>query len=210
MAINRTRFLVVFVVANLLFVGLIGVIMASDVALGVPMAGVGGFTVTFDELRGEGLQQNPTIGEVEDCPAFPAAQTQMERAEADNLQLYRDFNLPDRAPGDADTFRLVISADSAEYTGLTQEFTSLQSDELIFPQGQQVQHQPSGPVEEQFQITGEEVIIRGGVVHAQAQFTESISLSGSSVSLETDPDEFHDVDETECPGMDEIDDKDDE
>lgn len=202
MAINRKRFLVVFMVANLLFIGVIAGVMAADVALGVPLAGVGGFTVTFDELRGEGLEQNPTIGETDDCPAFPAAMTQMDQAEVDNLHLYRDFDLPDIAPGDADTFRMNIQADGGEYSGLTQVFTSMDADRLTFPQGQEIHHHgTTGDPDDQFSISADEVVIEGGVIHAQSQFTESISLSGSSISLETDPDETHDVADMDCPNV---------
>ncbi|MDZ7730122.1 MAG: hypothetical protein U5K37_02800 [Natrialbaceae archaeon] len=199
MAINRNRFLAVFLVSNLLFIGVIAAVVATDVALAVPMAGVGGFTVTFERLEGQGLQQYPAVASNDDCEAFPAAVTQMESATATNLQLFRDVNVPEAAPGDLDTFRLVISADSAEYTGLTQEFMSLESDSLTFPQGQQVEQRAGGDPQDQFMISGDEVIIENGVIHANSQFTESISLSGSSVSLETNPDDTVQTPEIDCP-----------
>ena len=209
MAINRKRFLGVFLASNVLLAGVLIGILSADTALAVPYAGLGGFVITFDQLEGEGLQQNPTIASNDDCAAFPAAMTQMDQAEVQNLHLYSDLSVPDMVPGDIDTIRINIMSDSAQYQGLVQEFTHLQGD-ITFPQGQQIESQASGDVDDQFQITAPEILIEDGVIHAHTQFTNSISLTGSTISLETNPDELHEPHEVECPvPADDTDDHDD-
>lgn len=198
MAINRKRFLAMFLVGNVLFVGLVGSILAAGVAVAVPTAGVGGFTVTFDELQGQGFKQYPTVGNNSQCGAYGSAVAQIDSGTIDNLHLYKDIELPDSMPGGGQTIRLSIETDQqVQFQGLTQKFTYLSGD-LVFSNGQQIGQNPSGDVENRLSLSAPSVTIKDGAIKAQSQFVNSITLTGASVQMVTNPNQTQNFPKATC------------
>ncbi|MFC7154465.1 DUF6230 family protein [Halomarina halobia] len=194
MPIDKKRFATVFLVGNLLLLGVGAGVVMGGVAVAVPTAGVGGFTVTFDELKGQGFQQYATLENNSDCSAYPASVAQIEEGTIEGLNLYKDIESPT-----GDTVRVLITTDeTVQFTGLTQKFTYLNGD-LTFDQGQRIEAgAPSSDVEDQLSLSSPAITIEDGRIKAQSQFVESITLKGTVVKTEVNPNESADMPESAC------------
>ncbi len=203
MSVDRTRFLTVFLVGNLLFFGVVASIVAAGVAVAVPTAGIGGFTVTFDELQGEGFTQYPTVENSSECAAYPSAVAQIESGTIEGLHLYKDIKIPDAVPGGGQVLRLSIQSDkTVQFSGLTQKFTYLRGD-LAFTEGQRISQSTSGDVKNRLSLSSPAITIKDGQIKAQSQFVKSITLTGSSVEMTMNPDESADFPKSPCAATNE-------
>ncbi|MHB9288539.1 DUF6230 family protein [Halobacteriales archaeon Cl-PHB] len=198
MSVDRTQFVTVFLVGNLLFLGVVVGIVSAGVAVAVPTAGVGGFTVEFDELQGEGFTQYPSVGNNSECAAYPSAVAQINSGTIKGLHLYKDIEIPDSIPGGGQTLRLSIKSDeTVQFSGLTQKFTYLTGD-LTFSEGQQIGQSPSGDVSNRLSLSSPAITIADGAIKAQSQFVKSITLTGSTVETSMNPEESADFPKSVC------------
>lgn len=195
MAIDKRRFAVAFTVGNLLLVGVGASIVMGGVAVAVPTAGVGGFTVEFNELQGEGFQQYASVENNSECDAYPAFVAQIDRGTIDGLHLYKDIEVP----GTGDTMRMSIKSDqTAEFTGLTQKATYLNGD-LTFGEGQTIKSgAPSSDVQDQISLSGPSITIEDATIKSQAQFVNSITLPGTEVHTTMNPNDSASTPKTAC------------
>ena len=195
MAIDKRRFAVVFAVGNLLLLGVGASIAMGGVAVAVPTAGVGGFTVQFDELQGQGFQQYATVGNNSDCAAYPAFVAKIDSGTIKGLHLYKDIQVPMTD----DTMRMSIKSDkTAEFSGLTQKATYLKAD-LAFNEGQTIKAgAPSADVENQIGLSAPAVTIKDATIKSQAQFVNSITLPGTTVHMTVNPNDTTEVPKTAC------------
>ncbi|MFD1515009.1 DUF6230 family protein [Halomarina rubra] len=194
MAINRRRFVIAFVVGNVLLLGVGASIVMGGVAVAVPTAGVGGFTVEFDQLQGEGFQQYASVENNSECAAYPSFTAQIDSGTISGLHLYKDIEMPN-----GDTMRLSIKSDqTAEFTGLTQKATYLNAD-LTFDQGQTIQAgAPSADVQDQISLSAPGVTIEDATIKSQAQFVNSITLPGTQVQTTLNPNDSATAPKTAC------------
>ncbi|WP_254535105.1 DUF6230 family protein [Halomarina litorea] len=199
MPLDKKRFAVVFLAANVLLVGVGASIALGGVAVAVPTAGVGGFTVTFDELQGQGFTQYATIENNSDCAAYPATVAQIESGYIKGLHLYKDVTIPEGMPGGGDTIRLSVKSDQkAEFTGLTQKATYIGAD-LTFKNGQRIEAgAPSASVQDALSITSPSVVIADAKIKAQSQFVQSITLPGTEVTTTVNPEQRADFPQAAC------------
>lgn len=195
MAINKRRFAIAFVVGNVLLMGVGASIVMGGVAVAVPTADVGGFTVTFDELQGDGFQQYASVENNSECAAYPAFVAQIDSGTIEGLHLYKDIEMP----GTGDTMRMSIKSDqTAEFTGLTQKATYLNAD-LAFNDGQTIQSgAPSADVEDQISLSAPGVTISDAKIKSQAQFVQSITLEGTTVETTVNPNDTVDFPKSAC------------
>lgn len=195
MAIDKRRFAVVFAVGNLLLLGVGASIAMGGVAVAVPTAGVGGFTVEFDELQGQGFQQYASVENNSECAAYPAFVAQIDSGTIKGLHLYKDIQVP----MSDDTMRMSIKSDqTAEFSGLTQKATYLNAD-LTFDEGQTIKAgAPSADVEDQIGLSAPSVTIEDATIKSQAQFVNSITLPGTTVEMTTNPNDSASVPKTAC------------
>ncbi len=198
MAIDRSRFLRVFVMSLVLTGVVVGAIATGGVALAVPTAGVGGFVVEFSSLQGQGFTQYATLENSSDCAAYPSAVAKINKGTINDLHLYKDIPVPKEVPGNAKTVRVLIKSKQAKFTGLTQKFTYLRGD-LTFNNGQQIgadggASKPQG----RFSITSPSVVIGDGHIEAQSQFVDSISLKNAQVTTSVNPKDSGPVDSAVC------------
>ncbi|WP_254544571.1 DUF6230 family protein [Halomarina pelagica] len=194
MPIDKRRFAAVFLVGNLLLLGVGAGVVVGGVAVAVPTAGVGGFTVTFDELSGQGFQQYPTLENNSECSAYPASVAQIEKGTIEGLNLYKDIRTPT-----GDTVRVLITSDqTVRFNGLTQKFTYLRGD-LTFDQGQTIEAgAPSAEVKNQLSLSAPSITIEDGRIKAQSQFVRSITLNGATVKTIVNPEDTSDLPKGQC------------
>ncbi|MFC5972803.1 DUF6230 family protein [Halomarina salina] len=195
MAIDKRRFAVVFAVGNILLLGVGASIVMGGVAVAVPTAGVGGFTVEFDELQGQGFQQYASVENNSECAAYPSFVAQIDSGTIEGLNLYKDIEVPMTD----DTMRMSIKSDqTAEFSGLTQKATYLNAD-LTFDEGQTIKAgAPSSDVQNQIGLSAPAVVIEDATIKSQAQFVNSITLPGTQVHTTINPNETADTPKTAC------------
>lgn len=181
--INRKRFIVGFFVSNVVLFGVVAGVASAGVGTVVPVGGVGTFTITFDELQGEGFEQRSTIERGSGCEQYPVSVAQIDRGTIRGLHLFKDVAVP----ASGDSFRVSITADSAEYYGLDQQFTNLKGD--IAFDGEQTAEYDSSGAEDQLRITASRVTIEDGRISTDNQFITQLSLGDLTVDVERNPDD---------------------
>ncbi|QLD89287.1 hypothetical protein HWV07_09705 [Natronomonas salina] len=169
------RILAAGLAASIGALALIGVLLAaSGVAYAVPLAGVGGFTVEADEIRGESMYMYPGVEETSESDAQPVAVTEMQSTEIDGLTLTKEMDASPM-PGLDGTMRVVISQGGNETVETGQQmlkFTSLQAEESQFS-GQVVNEHNSDNPSDQFDIAAP----------GDAQDGKTVNISGSEPGL---------------------------
>lgn len=189
---------------------LIGVlVVSSGVAYAVPLAGVGGFTVEADEIRGDGMFIYPDVEETSEQDAVPVAVTELQSAEIDGLVLTKTMDASP-LPGLDGTMTVQISQGGNQTVETGQQmlkFSRLQAGGSQFS-GQVINEYNSDNPREQFDITapgeaqeGQTVNITGqepGLVLRDAEI-QTHYLAVSSISI---PDLQFDVTYDESGGGD--------
>lgn len=193
MGVSRRRFASAFLGSLVLTSVMVGAISTGGVAVAVPMGGVGGFTVTFDQLQGTGMELYPTVANTSECEKYPSLVTTVDEGTITNLKLYKDMEVP----GTGDTMRVVMASDDVSYTGLKQRFTYLNGDHK-FKSGQTITQNPSGDIENQFSLSADRIVIEDAQINAQSQFVRTITLRDLEVYVKLNPKDSADLRNTKC------------
>ncbi|WP_435077028.1 DUF6230 family protein [Halococcus sp. AFM35] len=82
-------------------------IVSSGMAFAAPMAGIGGFTIQADELRGNDLYLYPGVSDTSERSGVPVATAEFSSVEIDGLELTKSFEDVPAIGGNA---RIVITA----------------------------------------------------------------------------------------------------
>lgn len=69
------------------------VIMSTGVAYAVPLAGVGGFVITADEIRSDTLVLYPGVGDTSERDVYPQALVELRDTRLRGLRAYKDLDL---------------------------------------------------------------------------------------------------------------------
>jgi hypothetical protein len=178
-------FVTVFAASLLLTAGSVGAVLSGGVAVAVPEPSDGEFVVSFDRLEGEEFTTHPTVRSSETCDEQPYVVTEIQEGTIHDLKISREIVSP--FPGDG-TIRVNIEAEKAEFTGLTQVYTS-QTGNLTFDDGQRIDSEPGVNVDDRFQINADSVRIEDGVLVSEGQVIDQLSLTESSVTMETNPED---------------------
>lgn len=181
--IDRKRFLVGFLVSNLVLVGVVAGMASAGVATAVPLGGVGTFAITFDELQGDGFEQHSTIERSDGCERYPVSVARIDEGTIEGLHLFKDVEMP--ATGE--TVRISIEADSADFQRLDQQFTHLEGD--IAFDGEQVTEYDTSGGEETMRITASDITIENGEITTDSQFISQLSLADLDVEVIQNPDD---------------------
>lgn len=185
MAINTRKFAITIVAALVLQAGTVGAVMAGGVAIAVPTAGVGGFTVTFNQLEGQGFTQYASLENSSECGTYPSAVAKIDQGKIEGLRLYKDVEVPEGMPGGGNTVRMMITSDkTVKFSGMTQKFTYLQGD--LKMKSQKTTSDP-GSMKSSFSLSAPSIVINDGKIKAQSQFLQSITLSGAHVKTVVNP-----------------------
>lgn len=181
--IDRTRFLVGFVVSNVVLVAVLAGMVSAGAGAAIPAAGVGTFSVTFDELQGEEFEQYSSLEHTETCDEHAVNVAQIESGTIEGLHLYQDVE----APVTDDTYRVSIQADDVEFDGLSQQFVHLEGD-ISFSEDQTAEYDTDGD-EDRMRVTAPEVTIQDGQIATDSQFISQLSLDDLEVDVISDPDD---------------------
>ncbi len=196
MVINTRKFAVTIVAALVIQTGVVGAIMAGGAAMAVPTAGVGGFTVTFDKLEGQGFQQYASLENNSECAAYPSAVAKIDKGTIHELKMYKDVTIPKEMPGGGDTVRLLIVADKpVKFSGMTQKFTYLMGD--LKMTNQKTTSDPES-MQSAMSLSAPTIVINDGKIKAQSQFLRSITLSGTHVKTKVNPEEDTQFPTSQC------------
>lgn len=199
------RILAAGLAASIGALALIGVLLAaSGVAYAVPLAGVGGFTVEAEEIRGEGMYIYPGVEETSESDAQPVAVTELQSTEIEGLVLTKEMDASP-LPGVDGTVTFVIES-AGNQTVETDEqmlkYSELHANESEFS-GQVIDEYNEDDPREQFDITapgdaqegktvnisGEEpgLVLRDVEITAHYLAVSSISIPDLEYSVEHDP-----------------------
>ena len=136
---TAASFGVVFLVAML--------IVSSGMAFAAPLAGIGGFTIKADELRGDDLYLYPGVTDTSERSGIPVATAEFSSVEIDGLELTKEIK---GIPGIGGNGRVVItSTDTVEADSLLVKQSKLQAESSTF-NGLLIDEENSDAPDEQF------------------------------------------------------------
>lgn len=199
------RILAAGLAASIGTLALIGVLLAaSGVAYAVPLAGVGGFTVEADEIRGEGMFLYPGVEETSETDAQPVVVNELQGAEIDGMVLTKEIDAS-AMPGLDGTARIVISQqgnETVESSETMMKFSHLGAQESQFS-GQVVREFNEDNPSDSFgmsapgdadagktvNITGENpgIVLRDVQIEAHYMAVESISIPDLDMTFHYEP-----------------------
>lgn len=129
------RILAAGLAASIGALALIGILLAaSGVAYAVPLAGIGGFTVEADEIRGDGMFLYPGVEETSETDATPVVVNELQGAEIDGMVLTKEIDVS-AMPGLDGTASIVISQtgnETVESSETMMKFSHLGSQSSAF------------------------------------------------------------------------------
>jgi hypothetical protein len=83
-------------------------ITSTGVAYAVPLAGVGGFRITADEISADTLVLYPGVGDTSERDVYPQAIVELQETELENLRAFKDLDL-DRTPVFSGQLRFLLT-----------------------------------------------------------------------------------------------------
>lgn len=200
-----TRILAAGLATSLGAVALVGVlVVSSGVAYAVPLAGVGGFTIEAEELRGEGMYIYPGVEETSEYDAYPVVVTEMQHAEVRGLRITKEMDASP-LPGLDGTMRVVIYSGANETVEIDQQITKysrLRAEKSVFSGEVYNEYNEEDP-RRQFDITAPAEPQEGRTVNAsgdepgvvlhdvelQAHYTAASSVDFSKLHIDVEYDE---------------------
>lgn len=180
----KKKFAITLLSGLLLFGVLLGIIGFSGTTLAVPMGGMGDFYVAFDELKGEGFELNPQIGETGNQDEAPLVRNKMEKATIDGLHIYKDLKMPIGG-----WVRINITAsEPSEMQGLIQDArfidADLQFDDMDIYETNTSEMSEEEAFRENWSQSGDTVTISDAKIVTDYLFQDVVALNGAKISVE--------------------------
>lgn len=190
---DTTRFATGMAV-SLAVVGLVGALLVqSGTAYAVPVAGVGGFTLTADEMRAENAELYVGTGDTSTASGVPMSVTEISSAEIEGLTITRKVDVGDM-PGLSGAARIVITGDGTVTTGrLLLKASEVRAGEAVVRQ-QTIDESPADDPSERFTVTANGtdarpgMVLRNVTIRAHYITTERITIPNQQIVVEYDPD----------------------
>lgn len=180
-------------------------IVHSGTAYAVSLAGVGGFTVEADEIRGYGAHIYVGVDDSGEREVIPTSITEMERSEIDGLTLVKTLDV-ESVPGLTGNAKIVVSeTDTVTTDGQVMKATSIRADRATL-RGQVIDESPPSDPIEQFSIQvgatppdgaasdplagGDRpgLVLENATIDAHYLATDRMTFSAQSITIEYDPD----------------------
>lgn len=192
--------------ASFAVVALVAVlVLHTGTAYAVPLAGVGGFTVKADEIRGQDAHIYVGADDTSQREAVPMAVTELESSEIEGLQLIKTQSV-ESFPGLSGNAKVVISGTDTVTTGnQILKATSIEAEEAVLRE-QVVDESPASDPNDRFTIDaqgnaseGETVdpttdsdkpglVLKNATINAHYLATNRISIPGQTITVAYDPD----------------------
>jgi hypothetical protein len=181
---DRKQFIVAFLAATVLLISVFGAFASAGATVAVPMSDTGGFTVAFDELKGNGFEQYSTMEGHEACAQYPVTEARIDNGTIEGLHLFKDLEMPVAN----DTVRVSIRGTNTEFEGLTQRFTHLEGD-IAFDGEQVVEYDND---RDRMRVSARNITIENSTIRTESQYITYLSLNELDVGVETNPDDSGD------------------
>lgn len=180
-------------------------VLHSGTAYAVPLAGLGGFTIKADEIRGQGAYIYAGADDTSQREGIPMAVTEFQSSEIDGLQLIKKQDVSS-LPGVSGTMKMTISGTDTVTTGQQiVKASNIKAEEAILRR-QVIDESPSDDPNERFTIaargesvSGETVdidqsgdkpglVLKDATINAHYLATNKITIPGQEISISYDPD----------------------
>lgn len=153
-------------------------IFAGGVALAVPIAGIGGFTIEADEILIEDFTLFPKVGQTSEKKGVPQVGITMDGV-LKNMRLYKDLSMPGGG-----TFRILITADrDVTTTGLLLDFTNFKADTSF--KKLTIKEQASSDYRKKFGMIAPHLRLGNPKINGHYLFADTITLPGMGLKVET-------------------------
>lgn len=179
---------------SLAVVGLIGALLLhTGTAYAVPLAGVGGFTITADEMRAESAEMYVGTGNTSTKSGVAMSVTEISSAEIDNVRITKVIDVSDK-PGLSGNARIVVSGNGTATTGAqTLKATRIRAEEAVV-RGQTIDETPAQNPSERFTITADGtegqpgMVLKNVTIRAHYLTVRRITIPEQTITVEYDPD----------------------
>lgn len=181
-------------------------VLQTGTAYAVPLAGVGGFTIKADEIRGQDAHIYVGVDDTSQKQAVPMGVTELESSEIDGLRLIKEVSV-DSMPGLSGNAKMVISGTDTVTTGnQILKATKIQADEAVLRE-QVIDESPASDPNDRFTIDakgnateGETVdptasgdkpglVLKDATINAHYLATNKITIPGQKIEIQYDPDD---------------------
>lgn len=179
---------------SLVVVGLItALLFHTGTAYAVPLAGVGGFTITADEIRADSAEIYVGAGNTSTESGVPMSVVELSSTEIEGLKIQKTLDVDDE-PGLSGNVKIVISGTGTVTTGQQiLKATEVEAGEAVL-YGQTLDESPASDPSDRFTIsaTGADgkpgLVLKDPTITAHYLTTNRITIPGQRISLQYDPD----------------------
>lgn len=174
----KKKFFISLLTGFLALGGLVSAFGFTGTAFALPLGGIGDFYVEFDELRGDGFQLMPQMGETGESDSEPMVRNVIEEVEIDNLHIYKDLKIPTGG-----WVRVHVKADGiTEIKGLTQDARFIDAD-LSFDE-LAIEEKNTDDFSENWSQNADTITINDATLVTDYLFQEFVSLANAKISVE--------------------------
>lgn len=154
---------------------------STSTAFGLPIGGMGEFTVVFDRLEGTGFFIHTTVDQQSNADEIPLVRNEIKDATVYGLHIYKDLHVPM-----VGWIRVnVESSEPTEIKGLIQEARFIEADINFANLGMSNQEVTTLLLQGPFHIQdGDIVSITDAKIITDYLFQNTVSLDGMTVTIE--------------------------
>lgn len=165
-------------IAALCFI--IGILWNGGIAFAVPVAGVGGFTITADEIQMNNYKMLPSAGETSEKPLVPQARVSLDAA-IKNMKLTKDLDAP--FIGNVRIF--IQSTGTVKATNMILDMTKMASD-TQFSKLTIAEKNSDNPTKK-FMLSSPDAVLKNPKIIAHYLFANTISIPDMQFHLDINP-----------------------
>lgn len=163
-------------------------VMSTGVAYALPLAGIGGFTVSADRITSDGMTLYHGVGDTSEIDAYPQAIVELTETEMIDMSLTKTMDVSG-VPGLSGTAKLRIdSAGRTQGSAVVVKSSALTANGATFEQFAIDERNTTDPRTAFTMRADEGMEMRDARIRAHYLATNSISLSDMSLVMCYDPD----------------------
>lgn len=175
--VAKKKFLIALLAGFLAFGGIATFFGMTTTAFALPLGGMGDFYVVVEELKGEGFQLQPQIGETGNADAAPMVRNLIDKVEIKGLKIYKDLKMPT-----GNWIRVNVDAPSATITGLTQDARFVDAD-LSFT-NMDISEKNTDDFTQNWTHKADTVTITNAKIVTDYLFQNFVALNGAKISID--------------------------
>jgi len=152
-------------------------ITSTGVSYAVPLAGLGGFRITADEITSDTLVLYPDVGDTSERDVYPQAIVELENTQLDGLRAYKDIDLS-RTPVFTGRLRfLLVNRGQVDGGEVLLKTSALQADDATFNEFS-ITDEDTGDVRTAFEIRSSDgTTLEDADIRAHYLTTDTLSAS---------------------------------